>query len=218
MGWKTFLQMDQLEMVNHENERLEGKECQCQEPCFFIQGFKKKSLQKTVFPCYCIKMFNRTSSKKNETLDTTFSYPDIQKDNTTRIDASSPRTAMITDQVEIKGMLAFDGALEFNGVFEGEIISQGTLTIGSEAVIKAEIQAAKVIIRGKVQGNITATESVEVCDNAELFGDVQTAKFIVAEAAIFRGRSDPIEGKASAPEFSPVFRRLAASPSSSRSK
>ena len=180
--------------------------------------FQKKSLQKSVFPCYYIRMFNRTSSKKNETLDTTFSYPDIQKDNTTRIDASSPRTAMITDQVEIKGMLAFDGALEFNGVFEGEIISQGTLTIGSEAVIKAEIQAAKVIIRGKVQGNITATESVEVCDNAELFGDVQTAKFIVAEAATFRGRSDPIEGKASAPEFAPVFRRLAASPSSSRSK
>ena len=161
-------------------------------------------------------MFNRTPTKKNETLDTTFSYPDLQKDQTARIDATSPRTAMITDQVEIKGILAFDGALEFNGTFEGEIISQGTLTIGSEAVIKADIQASKVIIRGKVQGNITATESVEVCDNAELFGDVQTAKFIVAEAATFRGRSDPIEGKARAPEFAPVFRRLGTS--SSRSK
>ena len=164
-------------------------------------------------------MFNRTPTKKNETLDTTFSYPDLQKDQTARIDASSPRTAMITDQVEIKGILAFDGALEFNGTFEGEIISQGTLTIGSEAVIKADIQASKVIIRGKVQGNITATESVEVCDNAELFGDVQSAKFIVAEAATFRGRSDPIDGKASAPDFSPVFRRLPSTPSaSSRSK
>ena len=117
---------------------------------------------------------------------------------------------MITDQVEIKGTLAFDGALEFNGTFEGEIISEGTLTIGSEAVIKAEIQAAKVIIRGKVQGNIIATDSVEVCDQAELFGDVRSAKFILSEAATFRGRSDPIEGKAAAPEFSPVFRRLSA--------
>ena len=181
--------------------------------------FRKKSLQESVFPCYYIRMFNRTPTKKNETLDTTFSYPDLQKDQTARIDASSPRTAMITDQVEIKGILAFDGALEFNGTFEGEIISQGTLTIGSEAVIKADIQASKVIIRGKVQGNITATESVEVCDNAELFGDVQSAKFIVAEAATFRGRSDPIDGKASAPDFSPVFRRLPSTPSSSsRSK
>jgi cytoskeletal protein CcmA (bactofilin family) len=163
-------------------------------------------------------MFNRSNGRKGETLDATFSYPETQKDNVSRIDSSSSRTAMITDQVEIKGTLAFDGALEFNGTFEGEIISQGTLTIGSEAVIKAEIQAAKVIIRGKVQGNIIATESVEVCDKAELFGDVQTAKFIVAESAIFRGRSDPIEGKASAPEFAPDFRRLAATSSTSKSR
>ena len=153
-------------------------------------------------------MFNRTNGRKGETLDATFSYPETQKEDVSRIDSSSSRTAMITDQVEIKGTLAFDGSLEFNGIFEGEIISQGTLTIGSEAVIKAEIQAAKVIIRGKVQGNVIATESVEVCDKAELFGDVQTAKFIVAEAAVFRGRSDPIDGKSAAPEFAPVFRRL----------
>jgi cytoskeletal protein CcmA (bactofilin family) len=155
-------------------------------------------------------MFNRPvhTSKKPETLDATFSYPDSPKDSPARIDSSSPKTAMITDQVEIKGTMAFDGALEFNGNFEGEIISDGTLTIGSEAVIKADIQAAKVIIRGKVQGNIMATDSVEVCDQAELFGDVRSAKFILGESATFRGRSDPIEGKAAAPEFSPVFRRL----------
>ena len=179
---------------------------QCQEP----QNVDPENpLQQLTFPINNSNMFNRSNGRKGETLDATFSYPETQKDNVSRIDSSSSRTAMITDQVEIKGTLAFDGALEFNGTFEGEIISQGTLTIGSEAVIKAEIQAAKVIIRGKVQGNIIATESVEVCDKAELFGDVQTAKFIVAESAIFRGRSDPIEGKASAPEFAPVFRRLA---------
>ena len=184
---------------------------QCQEP----QSVDPENpLHQLTFPINNSNMFNRSNGRKGETLDATFSYPETQKDNVSRIDSSSSRTAMITDQVEIKGTLAFDGALEFNGTFEGEIISQGTLTIGSEAVIKAEIQAAKVIIRGKVQGNIIATESVEVCDKAELFGDVQTAKFIVAESATFRGRSDPIEGKASAPEFAPVFRRLAATSTS----
>ena len=188
---------------------------QCQEP----QNVDPENpLHQLAFPINNSNMFNRSNGRKGETLDATFSYPETQKDNVSRIDSSSSRTAMITDQVEIKGTLAFDGALEFNGTFEGEIISQGTLTIGSEAVIKAEIQAAKVIIRGKVQGNIIATESVEVCDKAELFGDVQTAKFIVAESAIFRGRSDPIEGKASAPEFAPVFRRLAATSSTSKSR
>ena len=57
-------------------------------------------------------MFNRSNGRKGETLDATFSYPETQKDNVSRIDSSSSRTAMITDQVEIKGTLAFDGALE----------------------------------------------------------------------------------------------------------
>ena len=153
-------------------------------------------------------MFTRTNGRKSDTLDASFSYPDTSKSNISRIETTNPSSALITDQVEIKGTLAFDGNLEFNGVFEGEIISQGTLNIGSEAVIKAEIHAAKVIVKGKVQGNITATESIELCDQAELFGDVRTAKFIVAETATFRGRSDPIEGKADSPEFSPTFRRL----------
>ena len=167
-----------------------------------------EALHDVVFPCYGVKMFTRTNGRKPDTLDATFSYPEASKSDTSRIESIPPRSALITDQVEIKGTLAFDGSLEFNGTFEGEIISQGTLTIGPEAVIKAEIHAAKVVIKGKVQGNVTATESIEVCDQAELFGDVRTAKFIVSEAATFRGRSDPIEGKATAPEFSPIFRRL----------
>ena len=156
---------------------------------------KMEALHDVVFPCYCVKMFTRTNGRKSDTLDTTFSYPEAAKSETARIESISPRSALITDQVEIKGTLAFDGSLEFNGTFEGEIISQGTLTIGPEAVIKAEIHAAKVVIKGKVQGNVTATESIEVCDQAELFGDVRTAKFIVSEAATFRGRSDPSKAK-----------------------
>lgn len=179
---------------------------QCQETLPHIPK-KKRPCQGVYFPCYYVKMFTRTNGRKSDTLDATFSYPETSKVSTARIE-SSGRSALITDQVEIKGTLAFDGPLEFNGTFEGEIISQGTLTIGPEAVIKAEVHAAKVIIRGKVQGNITATESIEVCENAQLFGDVRTNKFIVAETALFRGRSDPIEGKAASPEFSPTFRHL----------
>ena len=121
----------------------------------------------------------------------------------------SPRGGtVITDQVELKGSLAFDGNLEFNGIFEGEIISTGTLWIGAEAVLKGDIQAAKVVLHGKMHGNIIATESVEVCDQAQLFGDVRAGKFIVAEGATFRGRSEPLEGKAASPDFLPTFRHL----------
>jgi cytoskeletal protein CcmA (bactofilin family) len=116
--------------------------------------------------------------------------------------------AILTDQVELKGSLAFEGNLEFNGIFEGEIISTGNLWIGPDAVLKGDVQAAKVVLHGKMHGNITATESVEVCDQAQLYGDVRAGKFIVSEGAIFRGRSEPLEGKAPSPDFLPTFRHL----------
>jgi cytoskeletal protein CcmA (bactofilin family) len=116
--------------------------------------------------------------------------------------------AIITDQVELKGSLAFNGDLEFNGHFEGEIISGGTLLIGADAILKGDIQASKVILHGKMHGNISATESIEVCGQAQLFGDVRTEKFFVAESASFYGRSEPFDGKATSPSFIPTFRHL----------
>jgi peptide/nickel transport system permease protein len=58
--------------------------------------------------------------------------------------------AIITDQVELKGSLAFDGNLEFNGHFEGEIISSGTLLIGPDAILKGDIEAIYKNIETKV--------------------------------------------------------------------
>jgi len=73
---------------------------QCQEP---QKRLKKGALQGKTFPIFLRVMFNRNTGRKGETLDATFSYPETQKENVSRIDSSSPRTAMITDQVEIKG-------------------------------------------------------------------------------------------------------------------
>ena len=116
--------------------------------------------------------------------------------------------AVITDQVELRGSLAFDGNLEFNGLFEGEIISGGTLLIGPNAILKGDIQANKVILHGKMHGNISATESVEVCNQAQFFGDVRAGKFIVAEGASFCGLSESLDGKATSPDFLTTFRHL----------
>jgi cytoskeletal protein CcmA (bactofilin family) len=151
-------------------------------------------------------MFGRSNGTKADASD----FPSSDSpDSAPRPKSHSPRAGtIITDQVELKGSLAFDGNLEFNGTFEGEIISTGNLWIGPDAVLKGDVQAAKVVLHGKMHGNITATESVEVCDQAQLYGDVRAGKFIVSEGAIFRGRSEPLEGKAPSPDFLPTFRHL----------
>ena len=156
-----------------------------------------------LFTLYSAKMFSRTNGAKHIEAETTSSESSLQPKS-----RGSRSGAIITDQVELKGSLAFDGNLEFNGIFEGEIISTGTLLIGPEAVLKGDVQAAKVVLHGKMHGNITATDSVEVCDQAQLHGDVLAVKFIVSEGATFRGRSEPLEGKATSPDFLPTFRHL----------
>jgi cytoskeletal protein CcmA (bactofilin family) len=151
-------------------------------------------------------MFGRSNGSK---ADVTEAPSSDSPESSPRPKNHSPRGGtIITDQVELKGSLAFDGNLEFNGTFEGEIISTGNLWIGPDAVLKGDVQAAKVVLHGKMHGNITATESVEVCDQAQLYGDVRAGKFIVSEGAIFRGRSEPLEGKAPSPDFLPTFRHL----------
>ena len=155
------------------------------------------------FTPYHLKMFGTKSDPQVRNSGVPFPAP-----SSTSSQSNHRGGAIITDQVELKGSLAFEGNLEFNGHFEGEIISGGTLLIGADAILKGDIQANKVILHGKMHGNISATESIEVCDQAQLYGDVRAGKFIVSEGAIFRGRSEPLEGKAASPDFLPTFRHL----------
>ena len=155
------------------------------------------------FTPYHLKMFGTKSDPQVRNSGVPFPAP-----SSTSSQSNHRGGAIITDQVELKGSLAFDGNLEFNGHFEGEIISGGTLLIGADAILKGDIQANKVILHGKMHGNISATESVEVCNRAQFFGDVRTGKFIVAEGASFCGLSESLDGKATSPDFITTFRHL----------
>ena len=155
------------------------------------------------FTLYHLNMFGTKSDPQVRNSGVAFPAP-----SSTSSQSNHRGGAIITDQVELKGSLAFDGNLEFNGHFEGEIISGGTLLIGADAILKGDIQANKVILHGKMHGNISATESVEVCNRAQFFGDVRAGKFIVAEGASFCGLSESLDGTATSPDFITTFRHL----------
>ena len=121
----------------------------------------------------------------------------------------SPSVAVLSEDVEFKGVLSFTNQLEINGRFEGEIKADGPLVIGETAVVKAAINSeANVVIRGKVQGNVRAKEKVEVAGHAQLFGDVTAPKFSLSETAVFVGKSDTLGGKSPAGDFANIFNRL----------
>src|SRR5580693_5190282 len=105
-------------------------------------------------------------------------------------------TTVLTSDCEFKGALAFSGELQLHGRLEGTIESEGgALTVGEEAMIKAEIRVNDVLIYGKVQGNIYATGRVEIRGKAEVYGDLHTNRLAMDDGVIFVGRSNALNGK-----------------------
>ncbi len=124
--------------------------------------------------------------------------------------APPSEATIIAADTEFKGNLAFNGELHINGRYEGSIESEnGTLIIGDQAIVKAQIRAQDIIIKGKVQGNIAATGRVELRGKAQIFGDVRASRLFIEDGVLFVGRSENIN---SAPQieadFSQIFSRL----------
>lgn len=101
---------------------------------------------------------------------------------------SASRNVLSTD-VEVKGTLKFTNDLIVDGRIEGEIQSEGNLTIGENARIKAEIRTATVTVHGKVHGNITAKDRVDLKAGAEVVGDIKAKILTMEPGAIFVGKS-----------------------------
>jgi cytoskeletal protein CcmA (bactofilin family) len=85
-----------------------------------------------------------------------------------------------------------------DGKVEGEINSDGVLTIGENADIRGEIKTKSITVYGKVQGNITVGERCELKSRCTLQGDLKAARLVIEEGATFIGKSEVTSGKAPA--------------------
>jgi|LauGreSuBDMM15SN_2_FD.fasta_scaffold30670_2 cytoskeletal protein CcmA (bactofilin family) len=120
------------------------------------------------------------------------SFSEIMNLNNITSLVSEPSTSknILTSDVQLTGTLKFDTELIFDGKLEGEIISEGTLILGKNAVVKGEVRTKSVTIHGTVNGNVTVQERCELKSNAELLGDLKAMRIIIEEGATFIGHSE----------------------------
>ena len=120
------------------------------------------------------------------------SFSEIMNLNNITSLVSEPSTSknILTSDVELTGTLKFDTELIFDGKLDGEIISEGTLILGKNAVVKGEVRTKSVTIHGTVNGNVTVQERCELKSNAELLGDLKAMRIIIEEGATFIGHSE----------------------------
>ena len=97
----------------------------------------------------------------------------------------------IGKSVIIKGELSSREDLTIDGQVEGKIeLKDHTLTIGSTGKTKADVFAKTVIVMGAINGNIAATEKVDIRAGGAVEGDIVAPRVAIAEGAYFRGSID----------------------------
>lgn len=104
--------------------------------------------------------------------------------------------AHIGKSIAIKGDLTGDEDLEVIGTVEGRIdLPNNELLVGSEGKVRAEVHAKTVVVEGRVTGNVTAVERVELRASGVVEGDVRTPRLVVQEGAVLNGSVEMGETK-----------------------
>jgi cytoskeletal protein CcmA (bactofilin family) len=102
---------------------------------------------------------------------------------------SSRAAACISQGIKIKGEVTGSEDLFVDGVVDGKLsLTNGSLTIGPNGTVKADVTAREVIVRGKVEGKVTGRDKVQLWSTGEVTGEVQTDRLAIEDGALLRGK------------------------------
>jgi cytoskeletal protein CcmA (bactofilin family) len=103
-------------------------------------------------------------------------------------------SATIGKAVKIVGQIYSKEDLYVDGDLEGTVEAlEHRLTIGPNGSLHASIKAREVVALGTIQGNVEATEKIEIRKDAKLVGDIKTARIIIEDGAYFKGSIDIVK-------------------------
>ena len=99
-----------------------------------------------------------------------------------------PEMTRIGKSFVIKGELSCSEDLYIDGRVEGTIDPKGNcLTVGPNGRVKANVTASAVVVQGQLEGNIQATERVDLKESAVVMGDIVTRRISIEDGVHFKG-------------------------------
>ena len=104
---------------------------------------------------------------------------------------NSADQATIGKSLVIKGEVTGSESLFIDGKIEGSINLPGNrVTVGRNGNVSANISAREIVVLGKVRGNATASDRVDIRSEGSLIGDVTAQRISIEDGAYFKGGID----------------------------
>ena len=106
---------------------------------------------------------------------------------------------IVEDDISFTGSIKIKKTFMIRGTVNGKIDSESDLVIDTGAVDNADISAERVLIRGKVKGNVVGRKMIFVTSAGSLDGDISTSKVVLEPGCVFTGKcsmiTDNLNGK-----------------------
>ena len=110
-----------------------------------------------------------------------------------KVPSVAPKPAgktLIGNSVTIRGDITSEENLQIEGIVDGSIETNNDVVVGLEGRVNATIRAANIVIQGRVIGDVSASNRVELAPSALLQGNIRAPKLSIAETAKFKGSVD----------------------------
>ncbi len=140
------------------------------------------------------------------TLKVPAATPASAPSSSSALPVSTRAAACISQGIRIKGEVTGSEDLFVDGLVDGKLnLMNGSLTIGPNGTVKADVYAREVIVRGKIEGKVTGRDKVQLWSTGQVTGEVQTDRLAIEEGALLKGKVEagrqpakPSETKAAA--------------------
>ena len=111
-----------------------------------------------------------------------------------RVESEARGSATIGKAVKVVGQIFSKEDLFVDGDLEGTVEAlEHKLTIGPNGTVHAGVKAREVVALGTIQGDVEATDKIEIRKDAKLVGNIKTARIIIEDGAYFKGSIDIVK-------------------------
>jgi cytoskeletal protein CcmA (bactofilin family) len=96
---------------------------------------------------------------------------------------------VLSNQIKLEGRLQSTSNIRFDGEMNGDLTTEGDLSVGEHGRVKGNVTGRNVVVGGTIQGNVNTTGRLEILATGKVFGDIVVGSLIIDEGGILRGKS-----------------------------